>query len=291
MTATMFLEGDVRSERALAELRALASNCGHRGVNLAVSAMDVTRAVRAGRLAEAERMARDCAREGRQARHPDAANWLVAHLIMIRWFQGRTPELIPMLEKIVNSPTLTTVDYSYLPALAMARALGGDRRGAASNLAQLRQHGLARLPRTCNWITIMPGVVTTALLLGDVEASIEAYELLLPYAHRPIMAGLALTCFGSVQTTLGTACLTTGELDKAIEHFRSGIRDNEVLEHWPALAHSRRLYADALKLRGGPNDAAAAAEALTAAAEEARRIGIPLRTNAYRSSLPANGRC
>ena len=290
MTATMFLEADVRAERALADLRALASSCGHRGVELAVSAIDVTLAVRAGRLAEAERMARECAREGRQAHHPDATNWLVAHLINIRWFQGRTPELIPMLEKIVNSPTLTTVDYSYLPALAMARALGGEQREAASALAQLRQHGLAKLPRTCNWITIMPGVVTTALLLGDVEAAAESYDLLLPYAHRPIMAGLALTCFGSVQTTLGTACLTTGDLDKAVEHFRLGIRDNEVLEHWPAVAHSRRLYADALSLRGGPDDAAASAEAFRAAVEDARRLGIPLRTNAYRSSLLVNGR-
>jgi hypothetical protein len=290
MTATMFLEADVRAVRALAELRALASSCGHGGVNLAVSAIDVTRAVRAGRLADAERMAREYAREGRQARHPDAANWLVAHLINIRWFQGRTPELIPMLEKIVNSPTLTTVDYSYLPALAMARALGGDRRGAASTLAQLRQHGLAKLPRTCNWITIMPGVVVTALLLGDVEAAAESYELLLPYANRPIMAGLALTCFGSVQTTLGTACLTTGDLDEAVEHFRLAIRDNEVLEHWPAVAHARRLYADALNLRGGPDDAAASAEALTAAVEDASLLGIPMRTNAYRSSLLVNGR-
>jgi hypothetical protein len=173
----------------------------------------------------------------------------------------------------------------------MARALGGDRRGAASALAPLRQHGLCRLPRTCNWMTIMPGVVVTALLLGDVEAAAESYELLLPYAHRPIMAGLALNCFGSVQTTLGTACLATGDLDRAVEHFRLAIRDNEVLEHWPAVAHSRRLYADALSLRGGPDDAAASAEALTAADEDARRLGIPLRTNAYRSSLLANGRC
>ena len=290
MTSTMFLEADVRAERALAELRALASTCGHRGVELAVSSIEVTLAVRAGRLADAERMARECAREGRQARHPDAANWLVAHLINIRWYQGRTPELIPLLEELVNSPTLTTVDYSYQSALAMARALGGDRRGAASALARLRQHGLARLPRTCNWMTMMPGVVTTALLLGDVEASAEAYELMLPYAHRPMMAGLGLACFGSVHTALGTACLTTRDLDKAVEHFRLSVRDNEVLEHWPAVAHARRLYADALSLRGGPHDAAASAEALTAAVEDAHRLGIPLRTNAYRSSLLGNER-
>ena len=287
MTSTMFLEGDVRAERALTELRSLASTGGHRGVELAVSSIEVTLAVRAGRLDEAERMARECALEGRQARHPDAANWLVAHLFNIRWFQGRTPELVPLLEELVNSPTLTTVDYSYQSALAMARALGGDRRGAASALARLRQHGLHRLPRTCNWMTMMPGVVTTALLLGDVEAADEAYELLLPYAHRPMMAGLGLACFGSAHTTLGTACLTTGDLDKAVEHYRLSVRDNEVLEHWPAVAHSRRLYADALNLRGGPHDAATSAEAITAAIEDAHRLGIPLRTNAYRMSLPS----
>jgi hypothetical protein len=276
----------VRAERALAELRALAANAAHSCVQLAVAAIDVTLAVRAGRLADAERMAEECALGRRQAGHPDALIWHAAHLIMIRWFQGRMPELIALLETVVNSPDLTTVDYSFLSALAMARALAGDRRSAASALARLRQQGFARLPRTCNWMTMMPGVVTTARLLGDVETSAETYELLLPYAHRPMMAGLALACFGSVQTTLGTACLTMGDLDTAVEHFRLGIRDNEALEHWPAVALSRRLYAHALSMRGGPQDAAAAQQAFAAAVEDARIVGIPLHTP-RRATVPA----
>lgn len=275
-TGTMFLEADVHAERSLAELRALASASGHRGVKHAVSSIDVTLAVRAGRLTDAERMAQECALEGRRAGHPDAAAWLALQMMMIRWFQGRTPELIPRLEELVNSPTLTTVDYSFHAALAMARAFARDRRGAASALARLRQHGLAKLPRTCNWITIIPGVATAARLLGDVETSAEAYELLLPYAHRPTMAGLGQACWGSVHSTLGTACLTTGDLDKAVEHFRQSIRDNEVLDHRPAVALSRRLYAHALSLRGGPQDAEASQRAFAEAIEDAHLVGIPV---------------
>ena len=290
MTATMFLEADVRAERGLAELRALASTAEHRGVQLAVSSIDVTLAVRAGRLADAERMAQQCAQEGRRAGHPDSATWLAAHLIMIRWFQGRGQELVPLLEKIANSPDLTTVDHSYLSALALARALAGDRQGATSAIAGLRRDGLAELPRTCNWMTMMPGVATTARLLGDVETSAEVYELLLPYAHRPMMAGLGLACFGSMHTTLGTACLTTGNLDQAVEHFRLGIVDNEALGHRPAVALSRRLYAEALSRRGNPQDAAASLREFTAAAEEVRLIGIPLPT-ARRRPAPDPARC
>jgi hypothetical protein len=275
-TATMFLEADVRAERGLAELRALVSASGHRGLALAVSAIDVTLAVRAGRLADAERMAHECAREGRRTGHPDAAAWLALQLIMIRWFQGRMPEVIPHLEDLVNSPMLTTVDYSFLAALALARALAGDRRGAVSALARLRQHGLAKLPRTCNWITVIPGAATAARLLGDVDTSAEAYELLLPYAHRPTMAGLGQACWGSLHSTLGTTCLTTGDIDKAVEHFRQGIRDNEILQHWPAVALSRRLYAHALSLRGRPQDAEASQRAFAEAIEDARLIGIPV---------------
>jgi len=274
-TSTMFLEADVHAERGLAELRAMSTSAKCDNVRLAVSSIDVILTVRAGRLADAERMAHTCAREAREARHPDASAWPLAHLVMIRWFQGRMPELIPPLEKIVNSPELTTVDYSYLSALAMARALAGDRRGATSAMARLRQHGLARLPRTCNWMTMMPGVATTARLLGDVETAAETYELLRPYAHRPMMAGLGLACFGSVHSTLGTACLTTGDLDKAVQHFQLSIRDNEVLGHLPAVALSRRLYSHALSLRGGPQDAIAAQQAFTAAVEDARLAGIP----------------
>jgi hypothetical protein len=71
MTAsTMFLEADVRAERGLTELCALAATCAHPSVKLVVASLDVTLAVRAGRLDEAERLAHECARQARQAGHP-----------------------------------------------------------------------------------------------------------------------------------------------------------------------------------------------------------------------------
>ena len=58
----------------------------------------------------------------------------------------------------------------------------------------------------------MNGVVEAAHLLGDADSA-RAYDLLLPYADRPMAASLAITCFGSVHQALGVASLTSGHVD------------------------------------------------------------------------------
>src|ERR1700746_1557281 len=78
--------------------------------------------------------------------------WPAAQLVTIRWYQGRLTELLPMLRERVHSPSLSPVDNSAVAALAVAAALDGDRRTAASCLATLRGSDLARLPRSSSWL-------------------------------------------------------------------------------------------------------------------------------------------
>jgi DNA-binding CsgD family transcriptional regulator len=268
-TSTMFLDGDLRAEQSLAEVRGLAAD-GADDVDLVVAAIDVMLAVRAGRLVAAERLARDCAERARLAGHPEADTWWAMHLIMIRAHQLRLPELTAMIEELVNRPTRTSADYcTYVSVLALARALAGDERGARSALARLRRHGVASLPRTSDWLVMMSSVIMAGRLVGDVDACVEAYELLRPHAHQPVMAGLGIACFGSVRTVLGAACLAAGRIEPAIEYFRQGILDNEALGHRPAVAFARVQYLRARKVRNGPrNTAVAGVRRPTAAARD-----------------------
>jgi hypothetical protein len=180
-----------------------------------------------------------------------------------------------MLDELVHSPTLSAVDNSYFAALAVAAALAGDRQKAAGALARLCGRDLADLPRSSTWLVTMSGVVEAAHLLGDAGTAARAYELLSPFGHLPMMASLGIACFGSVEHALGTACLTTGDVDKAARHLRAAVDRNLAIGHWPAVMMSRLRYAQALAKRSGPDDAVAREELATAKCE-ATALGIPL---------------
>ncbi|MFL6144195.1 MAG: hypothetical protein ACJ72N_20315 [Labedaea sp.] len=275
-TVDLFLDADPQAERRLGELRGMLADADHLAVGFVVSAIEVMLAVRAGRFDQAEAMAMACAERGAAAGDIDAVGWHGAHLFAVRWFQGRVAELLPMLDELVHSPTLSVVDNSYFAALAVAAAQAGDRLTATGMLARLCGHDLAELPRSSTWLVTMSGIVEAANLLDDAETAAKAYRLLRPYAHLVVMASLGVACFGSTHHILGVAALTTGDLDRAVNHLREAIKANLAMTHWPAVLASRLRYAEALARRAGPQDAAMARAAMAAAAEQAAALGIAL---------------
>ena len=275
-TVDAYSEGDPHAGRLLGELRGQLGQRAHLAVGFVVSAMDVMLAIRAGRLEEAESLAEICARSGAAAGDVDSEWWPGAQLVTIRWYQGRLGELLPMLRDLVECPVLSAVDNSSVAALAVAAALGGDRQTAASSLAGLCGSDLASLPRSSSWLVTMNGIVEAAALLGDAGVAEQAYELLRPYASLPMVGGLGITCFGSTHQALGVASLTSGHLDRAIDHLRAAVQQNLALAHWPAVIGSRRRLAQALRLRGRPGDGAAARCELDSATSEAAALGLPV---------------
>jgi hypothetical protein len=253
-------------------------------IGFVVSAIKVMLAIRAGHFEQAESSAAACAERGATVGDVDATGWYGGQLIAIRWYQGRIAELVPLLSELVNSPTLSVVDNSLLAALAVASAAAGDARLAMGALSRLRGRSLSALPRSSSWLTSMYGVVEAAYLLKEREAAAEAYALLVPFAELPMIASLGVSCFGSVHHALGVAALTTGEVDRAVEHLRAAVHHNLALGHWPAVVLSRSRLGQALALRGGRGDAMARRE-LALAAEEAARLGMPAPTGAERTAV------
>jgi hypothetical protein len=273
-TVDLFFDGDPHVGRRLGELRNMLAQRPHLAVGFVVAAIDVMLAIRAGDLDRAERLARACFERGQTAGDIDATGWYGAQLVAIRWYQGRLVEVLPMLTELVDSTTLSAVDNSSLAALAVAAATAGDRSRAVSALATLRGNALADLPRSSSWLVTLNGIVEAAHLLDDVSAAAEAYELLGPYAHLPMVGSLGVACFGSVHHALGVATLTTGDLDRAVTHLRTAVRQNLALAHWPAAIASRRRLAEALQRRGHPEDTAAADRERAAADREAIELGL-----------------
>ncbi|MEV4053225.1 AfsR/SARP family transcriptional regulator [Amycolatopsis sp. NPDC049688] len=270
-----FLAADPHAERRLGELDDLLAERKHLAAGFVADALHVMLHIRAGRFREAEAGAQACAEVGQAAGDFDALGWYGAQLVAIRWFQGRLGELVPVLDGLMHSPTLSPIDNSYYAALAVAAASAGDRRTAAGALARLCGDDPGALPRSSTYLISLCGAAETAYLLDDHATAARIHELLLPFGHLPAMASLGIACFGSVHHPLGTTALTTGDADRAVTHLRAAVRHNLALAHWPAVVFSRRRHAEALIRRNGPGDTAAAERELAAADEEARTFTGP----------------
>ena len=257
------LVGNPHAERRLSELRELLARRANLAVGFVVSAIEVTYAIRTGHLDKAEELSRLSLQRGVEAGGVDAPNWHAIQLVAIRWYQNRLAELLPELDELVRSPTLSAVDSSFRAALAFAAALSGQHQKASSVLASLCNNDLSKLPRSSSWLVAMKWIAETAFLLKDRKTAEQVYELLGPYKDQPIIGGMGIVCFGSVQHTLGVAAMTTGAADMAVLHFRAAIQQNLALAHWPAILVSRERLVEALTLRGQPQDIAEAESELT----------------------------
>ncbi len=274
-TVDLFLAADPHAERRLGELEDLLAARKHLAAGFVADSLGVMLAIRAGRFREAEAGAQACAELGQAAGDFDALGWYGAQLVAIRWFQGRLGELVPVLDGLMHSPTLSPIDNSYYAALAVAAASAGDRRTAAGALARLCGDDLGALPRSSSWLLSLSGAAEAAYLLDDRATAARIHELLGPFGHLPAMASLGIACFGSVHHPLGTTALAAGDPDRAVPHLRAAVRHNLALAHWPAVVFSRRRHAEALLRRGGTGDRAAADRELAAADEEARTFAEP----------------
>ncbi len=290
-TVDSYSEGDPHAGRHLGELRDHLGQRDHLAVAFIVSAIDVMLAIRAGRLDEAESLASGCAASGALAGDIDHGWWSGAQLVTIRWYQGRLGELLPALHEQVHSPELSAVDNSALAALAVAAAVSGDQRTAASSLATLCGDDLAGLPRASSWLATMDGIVEAAYLLDRADVADQAYELLRPYAGLPMLGGPGITCFGSAQHALGVASLTSGRMDLAVDHLRAAVKHNLALAHWPAVVASRQRLAQAYRLRAQPADSGAARSELDTATGEAAALGIPMPCGRARPPAGAFAQC
>lgn len=272
----LFLLGDRQAERAAADLRAHEATARHAAASFTVDAMQVMLTLRAGRLAEAESLAERCAQAGAAAGDTDWMGWYTAQLLTVRWFQGRLGELVHTVATIVDSPTLSVVDHSFIGVQAAACAAAGKTREARSALARIVGRSLGDLPSSSSWLAAMTAVIEAAAMLDAPRAAEQAYRLLLPYADLPVMGSLAVACLGSARHPLGVACLVLGDPDRAVQHLEAAVEHNAGLGHWPAATLSRHRLAQALLQRGRSGDAQAAGRLRAEAAADAAELGMAL---------------
>ena len=285
-TIDFFLAGDRRAVRSLRELRERLEVDRCDGLSYVVAALDVMLAMRAGQLADAERLADECYERGREVGDADALGWYGAQLVAIRRLQGRGAELLPLLDDLVNSTSVAEPRSGFMAAIAALAASAGDRPAASRALACLRTGGLDTVPPSSTWSATMMGVCEAAHVLGDVDSARVGYDLLAPHAHLPVMASLAVACYGSAHRPLGLAAWTMGDIDLAIDHLEAAVVADLAIGNAPCHALGLATLADALSQRGAAGDAARAVELRRTAIAEADRCGMADRAREWQMAQP-----
>lgn len=281
-TVDLFLRGHPHAERSFRELQRREESTGVACIRFVVAAIETMLAVRAGKLDEAERLAGECRALGETVGDADALGWYFAHLVTIRWLQGRGHEVLPAVAELIHSSELAEPNESFVAAVAALAASAGQTEEAQAALQQLRgTGGLASLRTSSTWLVTLLGVIEAAHLLNDQTAAEEAYRLLAPYADLPVMASLAVACFGSAHRPLGLAALTAGDAERAVQHLEAAVKADVRLGHAPAQVLSRAALAEALRARDAHGDRVRAAALLDTAIEQGRRLGLRGRVAAW----------
>jgi tetratricopeptide (TPR) repeat protein len=272
--ADLFLLGEPTAEAALAELRLRADAIQCRSILFIVRTIEVMLAIRVGQFAQAEEAASACFALGKEVGDADALAYYGAHLVAIRTFQGREAELAELVASIATSPTLIERECAFGFAAALFALRAGHPHQAQALLERLRRDGLSVIPPSSSWLLAMLAVVELASTLEDSTIAQAAYDILVPYAALPIMASLAVVCFGSVHRALGVAALTCDKVDLAIEHLGAAVTASTRLGHRPAALQARAELGLAHLQRGGAGDVQQGRSLLQEAMVDADALGM-----------------
>jgi eukaryotic-like serine/threonine-protein kinase len=210
------------------------------------------------RFAEAEELASRTIALGERAQIETAAQAFGAQIYQIRMAQGRLAELEPAVRGLVEQFPIVP---GWRIALALTYTQMGRRAGARRELDGLLNKGLDDIPRDLNFYCGLSLLANVAAYLEDVSCAKLLYDLLLPHAHRLVMASGTAT-LGSTSLFLGVLANTLERWNDAEKHFQDALGMNTRIGAPLWIAHTAVEYAEMLLARDGSGDRAKAAEML-----------------------------
>jgi len=202
-----------------------------------------SRACIAGRLEEAEDLARDAYELCLEAGQPDAEAFYAGNLFNIRLHQGRLGEVVKVVERCAERfPGIR----AFRGALAVCAAETGDLERCRARFDELTTD-LDSIRLDLNWLPAMAMAANAAAELRDEARSAHIQRILLPYRH--LFVDNASTFFGSVEHYVGMLSAVLGDWTGADEAFAAALAAHEALHSPPLLARTQVEYARALSLR------------------------------------------
>jgi DNA-binding CsgD family transcriptional regulator len=231
-----------------------------------------TRALLAGRFAEAEEQAAQGLAIGRRAGDRAVELFHVGVVGPLRFLQGRFGETVELFQGL-------TARY---PAMAMMRAClaaalaeAGSPVEARAEVERLAARDLAALPRDLTWSWSLAVLALVCHHLDDTERAAKLHGLLEPYADRNLATGrFGGMCLGPAAYFLGLLDLTLGQPEQAVGHFQHAATLAGRLQARPIIARCREGQARALLALDRPGDRQQAQALLQEVAASAQQLGI-----------------
>ena len=276
----LLLAGDLRADRAVAEVRDRADALQVAAVLFVLDAIDVMRLIRRGEIDAAEAAARQVFQFGLDIGDADAVGYFGGHLLVIGWLRDEPEPLLPLARQVSESPTLVEGDLAPLAASAVLGAMCGDRGAAAADLAQVLRLVSVGVDTSSNHLITLFAAGEAAWTLGDIDAAKAVYAALSPFGHLPIMGSVGVVCLGSAERSLGVVALTFGDADLAVHHFERAVERNHLLDHAVMAAIAEGDLGCALLTRGDEGDDSRGRVHASRAAAALRTFGLGTRAQA-----------
>jgi hypothetical protein len=223
-----------------------------------------------GRFDEAEGLNSHSSEIGRELRGSTSVLAGSAQLLMIRFLQGRLPELEQPL-RTLSAARPEMVGYAC--ALAAMLSQAGRAAEAQAELERLTASGLDGFPKDCTHLLMLALIGDVAAELGDAARAREIYDWLAPYGGRWVVSAGA-SALWPVDRSLGRLAITAGSIDVALHHIASARAQSERAGALPSATLAMFDEARALLARGRPEDRDRIRRLARDVLEQAQQIGM-----------------
>lgn len=223
-----------------------------------------------GNLDGGESLAQKALELGRQAEGQNLIAAFGGQLLVVRWQQGRLPELRPLIEaSLRNEPNVPL----WAAVLAFIEVESGNRSAAAPLLDRLAQDRFAALGREDSGLVVLILASLVCHRLGDGIRAEQLFELLEPYEGRNIVVSEGVASVGAASGYLGMLAATARRFDEAERLLRDAIDMNSRMGGRPWLARAQFELARVLLTRRKSGDRRDASELIRTALGIARDGG------------------
>ena len=231
---------------------------------------EVVWAQMAGRVADAERLAREAYELGRRAHARDADVIYAAQTLILRRREDALQDFTGTIEGLIAANPALVAWRAILP---MAHLLGGNTQAGVAEFRALAQDDFAAIPRDMFWLTAIALLGETCALIGDREQAPVLYRLLEPHSDKLVQVTQAAN-LGSTHRFLALLSAAQGNFEGGEHHFEAALEINTRCGLRPVVALMRREFAEMLIARDVDGDRIRAGELLRQTLREAEAGGM-----------------
>jgi class 3 adenylate cyclase/tetratricopeptide (TPR) repeat protein len=226
-----------------------------------------------GRIDEAEVFVHEALAVGQENQDPVAMNQYGAQLLVLRWMQGRSAELVPMLDMLRT----TDPHVPWWVALALCQGMAGQLEDCRATYEGGVADGIeSNIQRDPNRTAALGALAIVCWMLNDTARAGELYDLNLPMDGKNVVIGVpgAVALAGAHQLALMAAML--GRWDDHDRHVRDAYAMYERMGDPPWRILLDGTVAVDLLRRGRPEYVERARELLARAIADSRARGFDI---------------